>query len=90
MESNMYFLFFGFKAFKIEESAKHIQGRVEELGRHIAVYEDYMKKLGNSLGTTVGHFNNASKELKKIDKEEKVNKEKTDKKSNWQINIFTF
>ena len=60
---------FGFKAFKIEESAKHIQGRVEELGRHIAVYEDYMKKLGNSLGTTVGHFNNASKEFKKIDKD---------------------
>ncbi len=60
---------FGFKAFKIEESAKHIQGRVEELGRHIAVYEDYMKKLGNSMSTSVNHYNNAYKELKKIDKD---------------------
>jgi DNA recombination protein RmuC len=60
---------FGFKAFQIEESAKHIQKRVEELGRHISVYEDYMKKLGNTLGTTVNHYNTAYKELKKIDKD---------------------
>lgn len=60
---------FGFKAFKIEESAKHIEARVGELGRHIAVYEDYMKKLGTTLGTTVNHYNVAYKELKKIDKD---------------------
>jgi DNA recombination protein RmuC len=60
---------YGFKAFKIEESAKHIQKRVEELGRHILVYEDYMKKLGNTLGTTVNHYNTAYKELKKVDKD---------------------
>jgi DNA recombination protein RmuC len=28
-----------------------------------------MQKLGSSLGTTVGHFNNAHKELKKMDKD---------------------
>ena len=28
-----------------------------------------MTKLGNSLGTTVGHFNNAHKELAKVDKD---------------------
>jgi len=28
-----------------------------------------MQKLGNSLGTTVSHYNNAHKELKKIDKD---------------------
>jgi DNA recombination protein RmuC len=28
-----------------------------------------MQKLGNSLGTTVNHYNNAHKELKKIDKD---------------------
>jgi DNA recombination protein RmuC len=39
------------------------------LGKHITVYDDYMKKLGVSLGTTVSHFNNASKEFKKIDKD---------------------
>ena len=60
---------YGFKAFKIEESAKHIQKRVEELGRHILAYEDYMKKLGNTLGTSVNHYNTAYKELKKIDKD---------------------
>lgn len=60
---------FGFKAFQIEESAKHIQKRVEELGRHVSVYEEYMKKLGVTLGTTVNHYNVAYKELKKIDKD---------------------
>ncbi len=60
---------FGFKAFKIEESAKHIEARVGELGRHVAVYEEYMKKLGTTLGTTVNHYNVAYKELKKIDKD---------------------
>jgi DNA recombination protein RmuC len=28
-----------------------------------------MQKLGNSLGTTVNHFNSAHKELKKMDKD---------------------
>ncbi len=40
-----------------------------ELGKHIAAHESFMQKLGNSLGTTVGHFNNAHKELKKMDKD---------------------
>jgi DNA recombination protein RmuC len=60
---------YGFKAFKIEESAKGIQKKVEELGKHLAAYEDYMKKLGNTLGTTVNHYNTAYKELKKVDKD---------------------
>ncbi len=60
---------FGFKAFKIEESAKHIQKRVEELGNHLAAYEDYMRKLGVTFATSVNHYNAAYKELKKIDKD---------------------
>ncbi|MEN9551731.1 MAG: hypothetical protein RI935_108 [Candidatus Parcubacteria bacterium] len=60
---------FGFKAFKIEESAKHIEKRVEELGRHLGAYEEYMKKLGITLGTSVNHYNAAYKELKKVDKD---------------------
>lgn len=59
----------GLKALEIEESAKEIKERVEKLGRHIKNYEEYMKRMGNSLGTTVNHFNNASKEYKKIDKD---------------------
>ncbi len=60
---------FGFKAFKIEESAQQIQKKVEDLGRHISAYESYFKKLGNTLGTTVNHYNDAYKELNKIDKD---------------------
>jgi DNA recombination protein RmuC len=59
----------GLKSLKIEEQAKDIQKRVGELGKHIAAHESFMQKLGNSLGTTVGHFNNAHKELKKMDKD---------------------
>ncbi len=59
----------GLRSLQIEEQAKEIQKRVGELGRHIGSYDSFMQKLGNSLGTTVGHFNNAHKELKKIDKD---------------------
>ncbi|MCE9541729.1 DNA recombination protein RmuC [Candidatus Kaiserbacteria bacterium] len=60
---------YGFKAFKIEETAKDIAKNVEALGRHLNAYEDYYKKLGNSLSTTVNHFNSGYKELGKIDKD---------------------
>ncbi len=59
----------GLRSLQIEEQAKEIQLRVGELGRHIATYEQFMQKLGGSLGTTVNHFNNAHKELRKIDKD---------------------
>lgn len=59
----------GLRAFQIEESAKEIRSNVEKLGKHIVSYEEYIKKLGNSIGTTVNHFNNAYKELGKIDKD---------------------
>ncbi len=59
----------GMKAFKIEENYKQVQKNVEDLGRHLKSWEDYYKKLGNSLGTTVNHFNAGSKELGKIDKD---------------------
>jgi len=59
----------GLRSLQIEEQAKDIQKRVGMLGRHIKNYEQFMHKLGNSLGTTVNHYNNAHKELKKIDKD---------------------
>lgn len=59
----------GLRSLQIEKQAKDIQVRVGQLGRHIAAYELFMQKLGNSLGTTVNHYNNAHKELKKIDKD---------------------
>lgn len=60
---------YGFKAFKIEESAKDIIKRVDELGKHLKAYEDYMGRLGNALGTTVNHYNAAYKEMGKLDKD---------------------
>jgi len=59
----------GLRSLQIEEQAKEIQIRVGQLGSHIASYDQFMQKLGNSLGTTVNHYNNAHKELKKIDKD---------------------
>ena len=59
----------GLRALKIEESAKEIRKNVEKLGKHVLAYEDYMKKLGNSMGTTVNHYNTAYKELGKIEKD---------------------
>jgi DNA recombination protein RmuC len=59
----------GLRSLQIEEQAKEIQKRVGELGRHIQTYEQFMHKLGNSLGTSVNHYNTAHKELKKIDKD---------------------
>lgn len=59
----------GLRSLQIEDQAKDIQVRVGQLGKHIASYDQYMHKLGSSLGTTVNHYNNAHKELKKIDKD---------------------
>lgn len=70
----------GLKGLQIEEQSKEIQKRVGLLGSHIQKYEDLMQRLGNSLGTTVGHYNNAHKELAKIDKD--VIKISGDKSSN--------
>jgi DNA recombination protein RmuC len=60
---------YGFKAYRIEETAKDIIKRVDELGKHLKAYDDYSKKLGNSLATTVNHYNASQKELKKVDKD---------------------
>lgn len=60
---------YGFKAFKIEENALEIRKNVDSLSRHLNAYQEYYKKLGNSLSTTVNHFNAGSKELGKIDKD---------------------
>ncbi len=59
----------GLRSIQIEQQAKEIQTRVGQLGRHISVYDQLMRKLGASLGTTVSHYNNAHNELKKIDKD---------------------
>src|SRR3989344_448341 len=59
----------GLKALQIEESAKEIIKKEEDLGRHLKSYDEYHNKLGNALGTVVNHYNSSNKELKKIDKD---------------------
>lgn len=59
----------GLKALQIEETAKDIIKRVEDLGNHLKKYEEYHGKLGNALGTVVNHYNSSGKELKKVDKD---------------------
>jgi DNA recombination protein RmuC len=59
----------GLKALHIEESAKKIGERVQELGKHLLSYEEYMQKIGKNLGTTVSAYNAAGKEFNKINKD---------------------
>lgn len=59
----------GLRAFQIEESAKEIRTNVGKLQQHIAKYDEYLKKIGNSLGTTVNHYNSAHREFEKVDKD---------------------
>lgn len=59
----------GLKAMQIEEKAKEIRANIEKLGKHMNSYDEFMKKLGVSMSTTVNHYNNAYAEFKKIDKD---------------------
>ncbi|MBI2039163.1 MAG: DNA recombination protein RmuC [Candidatus Niyogibacteria bacterium] len=59
----------GLRSLQIEESAKEIRKRVEELGRHIKSYDEFSKRLGTNLITTVNAYNASQKELGKIDKD---------------------
>ncbi|MFT4532526.1 MAG: DNA recombination protein RmuC [Candidatus Saccharimonadales bacterium] len=59
----------GLKSLEIQKDTDVIRKNIEQLQKHLIAYDGYFKKVGNSLGATVGHYNNASKELGKIDKD---------------------
>ena len=59
----------GLKAMEIEEKAQDIIKNVEKLSTHLGKYESYYQKLGNTLATTVNHYNAGYKELTKVDKD---------------------
>jgi DNA recombination protein RmuC len=59
----------GLKSLEIQKDTEVIRKNIEQLQKHLLAYDSYYKKVGNSLGATVGHYNNASKELGKIDKD---------------------
>lgn len=60
---------YGLRSLKMQEETKEIIKRVQSLGSHIEKYSVYMNKLGTNLGATVGAYDNAKKELTKIDKD---------------------
>ena len=59
----------GLNQMKIEKNTEEIRKRVGELGKHLTNYEEFVRKMGNSLSTTVNHYNTSYKELGKIDKD---------------------
>ncbi len=59
----------GLKSLEIQKDTEIIRKNIEQLQKHLLAYNTYFGKVGNSLGATVGHYNNASKELGKIDKD---------------------
>jgi DNA recombination protein RmuC len=59
----------GLKAMQIEEKAKEIRANIEKLQRHMGSYDEFLRKLGVAMSTTVSHYNNAYAEFKKIDKD---------------------
>ena len=59
----------GLRALQIEQSAQQIRERVEQLQKHLISYDDFMRRLGNNLGTTVNMYNSAYSEFKKVDKD---------------------
>ncbi|MEX0919824.1 MAG: DNA recombination protein RmuC [Candidatus Saccharimonadales bacterium] len=59
----------GLRSLEIEENVRTIQKQVSNLNKHLLTHNEYMAKLGGSLGTTVNHYNKTYKELSKIDKD---------------------
>lgn len=59
----------GIKSIEIQKDTELIRKNIEQLQKHLVGYDVHFKRLGNSLGATVGHYNNANKELGKIDKD---------------------
>lgn len=59
----------GLRSIEIHKDTEKIRKNIEQLSKHLIAHNMYMQKLGNSLGTTVGHFNTTYKELGKIDRD---------------------
>ena len=59
----------GMKAYAIQESTKQLISNITMLSKHLRAYDEYFKRIGNNLSTTVNAYNLASKELNKIDRD---------------------
>ena len=59
----------GLKNQKISEQTQDIIKQVENLRKHLLSYDYFFNKIGKGLSQTVGAYNSAQKEFKKIDKD---------------------
>ena len=59
----------GLKSLEIQKDTEIIRKNIGQLQKHLLAYNSYFGKIGNSLSATVGHYNSASRELGKIDKD---------------------
>jgi len=59
----------GMRSHQIQKDFEVIRKNIEQLSTHLVNYDGHFKKVGNSLSATVGHYNSASKELSRIDKD---------------------
>lgn len=59
----------GLSSLEIQKDTEIIRKNVEQLGTHLKGFDQYMQKLGTSLGASVGHFNSAHKQLARVDKD---------------------
>jgi DNA recombination protein RmuC len=59
----------GLRAMEIEENAKEVIANVEKLKKHALNFDSFMKKIGDNLQTTFNSYNNAYRELGKLDKD---------------------
>ena len=67
--ANLQIIMQGLRSIQIHQDTEQIRKNIEALSKHLVAHNGYMQKLGNSLGTTVGHYNTTYKELGKIDKD---------------------
>lgn len=59
----------GLRSIEIHKDTEKIRKNIEQLSKHLVSHNAYMQKLGNSLGTTVNHYNATYKELGKVDRD---------------------
>jgi len=59
----------GMRSHQIQKDFEKIKSNIEQLQTHLINYDGHLKKVGNSLNATVGHYNSASKEFVRIDKD---------------------
>ena len=59
----------GMRSHQIQKDFEMIRKNIEQLQTHLLNYDGHLKKVGNSLSATVGHYNSASKEFVRIDKD---------------------